>query len=310
MEIETSYRGYDELKYDDICIAMCYFNPIGYKKPLRNAHIVIQELSKYKIPFYIIELLYPNQLQSIPNSFVVRSESILFSKENLWNLIEKQIPSRFKKIIFMDADVFNTDRNWINKTATLLDTNDAIHPMEYIYKDIEDNINQTIKIDLQTAKYSILKAVKNQEEIRLFNHYTGFAVAINRDFFKNIGGIFEYGITGYGDTLFWAAFLKDFEPYCDNFLKSPRFESIRKKYEAYKNRVLSLSSINRITYLRKTHMLHLNHGSHDNRKYPHRNSYVAGIFDLFHNNDGVLEIKIVHPNTDLKQYWLDRQEDS
>ena len=212
-----SYNGYNKLTNDDICVGMCYFNPMQYKKPLRNIQLVQEQFDRYSIPYYIVELVYPDQSPVIKNAIVVRSNSILFSKENLWNIVEKNIPEKYSKIIFMDADIFCCDPEWFNKTSKLLDTNDLVHNMEYLYKDI-NYVYEKNDIDLTTARYSIIKAVKNNEPIELMIHHTGYVIAINRSFFKKLGGIFEYGITGYGDTLFWSSFIKDYEPYCDNFL--------------------------------------------------------------------------------------------
>jgi hypothetical protein len=304
-----NYTYYNSLLCNDICVAICYFNPLGYHKPLQNIQWVQKEFDKYHIPYYIIELVYPNQLPSIPNAKVVHSNSVLFSKENLWNLIEKDIPEKFTKVIFMDADIFCSDPDWFNKTSSLLDSNDLVHCMDYLYKDIEQPFEQ-VELDTASSRYSIIKAVKNQQELQLHIHHTGYVIAVNRSFLHKLGGVFEYGITGYGDTLFWSAFLKDFEPFCDNFLKAPRFKTIRKYYEDYKQNALSISSLDRIQYLPNANILHLRHGKNENRKYAKRNFYVSSIFDLYHNDDGVLEIKVNNPNSkDLIQYWIDRKED-
>ena len=304
-----NYTGYNEPSVDDICIGMCYFNPLQYQKPLRNIQIVQQEFDKYKIPYYVVELVYPDQSPSIKDAIVVKSNSVLFSKENLWNIVEKNIPEKYSKIIFMDADVLCSDPDWINKTSKLLDANDLVHSMDHLYKDIND-IYEKNDIDLSTSRYSIIKALKNNEPIELGIHHTGYVISINRSFLKKLGGIFEYGITGYGDTLFWTSFIKDYEPYCDNFLKMPRFKEQRKKWNEYKKNALSISSMDRIAYLPGANILHLRHGEHENRRYPRRNFYVSGIFDLFHNDDGVLEINVISEKAkDLRQYWIDRKED-
>jgi len=309
--MKIKYSGYNKLIKNDICVAMCYFNPLGYNKPLRNIQWVQKEFDKYDIPYYTIELVYPNQSPSIENAKVVHSSSVLFSKENLWNIIEKDIPEKFTKIIFMDADIFCSDPDWFNNTSSLLDSNDLIHCMDYLYKDIEQPFEE-IELDIHspTSRYSIIKALKNQEELKLHIHHTGYVIAINRSFLHKIGGVFEYGLTGYGDTLFWSAFLKDFEPFCDNFLKAPRFRKISQYYELYKQNISSISSLDRIQYLPDANILHLRHGKNENRRYHRRNFYVSSIFDLYHNDDGVLEIKVNNPNAqDLIQYWIDRKED-
>lgn len=307
--MKISYTGYDRPLDDNICIAMCYFNPLEYAKPLRNVRLIQEQFEKYDIPYYIVELIYPHQVPVIKNATIVRSSSILFSKENLWNVVEKTIPEKYQKLVFMDADIVCSDPAWINNISTLLNHNDMVHGMDYLYRDIND-VHEVCELDCEKAKFSLIKAIKNNIPIDLRVHHTGYVTALNRSFFHEIGGIFEYGITGYGDVLFWAAFIKGFEPNCDNFLKMPRFKSIRHKWHEYKQNALAKTSMDRIAYLPGANMIHLRHGQQDNRKYPKRNHYVAGIFDLFHNDDGVLEISVKNiQSPDLRQYWIDRRED-
>lgn len=303
------YNGYNKPSNNDLCIGMCYFNPLQYRKPLRNIRLVRDELGRHHIPHVIIELVYPGQSPVIEGSIIVRSNSVLFSKENLWNIVVKHIPDEYSKIMFMDSDVLCTDPDWFDRTSELLDTHDLVHNMDFLYADIEA-VDEQIAIDPHQARYSIIKAVKNNTKIDLLYHHTGYVIAITKKFLNQLGGIFEYGVTGYGDTLFWSSFIAEFEPYCDNFLKMPRFKDIRSKWEAYKRNALTISNLDKIGYMPGANILHLRHGDHSNRRYPSRNCYVPGIFDLYHNEDGVLEIEIISEKArDLKQYWIDRRED-
>jgi hypothetical protein len=50
----------------------------------------------------------------------------MFHKENLCRILERKIPSKFTKLVFLDADIiFNSDE-WYTKTSELLDTNDVV----------------------------------------------------------------------------------------------------------------------------------------------------------------------------------------
>lgn len=307
--MQIRYQGYNRPDANDLCVGMCYFNPVQYVKPLRNINLVRKQLDIHHISNFVVELVYPGQQQALSGSIVVRSDSVLFSKENLWNIVEKHIPDRYSKIVFMDSDILCSDPDWFIKIDKSLNEYDMVHAMDYLYADI-NHIEEQAIIEKDKARYSIIKAAKEGINIDLAIHHTGYVIALNRSYYHQLGGIFEYGITGYGDTLFWASFMKDFEPYCDNFLKMPRFKDIRNKWYTYKTNALSVSSLERINYLPGANILHLRHGCHANRRYPNRNCYVPGIFDLYHNEDGVLEINIISDKVnDLKQYWIDRQED-
>ena len=163
------------------------------------------------------------------------------------------------------------------------------------------------------VKFQLLKrkGIKNNETITFSTHHTGYCIAIDREFFHKIGGIFDHGITGHGDTLFWASFIENYSPPgdCQRFLVAPRCSVIRNHWKQYKKKALAISCLDRITYLPNANILHLKHGTKTNRKYGKRSKYISGIFNLFYNDDGVLEINIINQHyNDLRQYWIDRKE--
>ena len=304
------YTGYDYPNNNNTCIAMCFFSPVGYKKPIKNIFTILDEFKKSSIPVFVIELLYPNQVSIIPNSIVVKGQSILFSKENLWNILEKRIPDQYSKIIFMDSDVLYSKPSWFNESSDLLENNDVIQCMEWSHKDIT-TIDEEIEInhDPTVHRESFAKAIKSQVEIDLRLHHMGFCAGIRRDFFHKINGFFEYATTGYGDTLFWSCLTKDFWPrrqYCSEF-----FADIYIKYVEYRKH-LSEHYIypNRVDYVSDCLAMHLYHGSVANRRYTDRQHYIPAKYEFYYNDQGVLEIKSYdETKKDLIQYWIDRKED-
>ena len=79
---KAQYQGYCNIQSADICVAMCFFNPLNYKNNLKNIKLLLQEFSKTNIPIYVLELLYPGQSSSIPNAnVVVKAETVFLSKK-------------------------------------------------------------------------------------------------------------------------------------------------------------------------------------------------------------------------------------
>ncbi len=305
-----SYQGYNAPIKKDICVAMCFFSPVGYKKPINNVFTVIDSFNKANIPYYIIELLYPGQTSIIPNSIVVHGKSILFSKENLWNILEKHIPEQYSKVIFMDTDVLYSDPDWLDKASDLLEYNHTIQCMEWSHKDI-NSVYEKIELseDPMFHKISFAKAIKTQAEIDLRLHHMGFCIGIRRDFFHKINGFFEYAMTGYGDTLYWSCFTKDFYPRRKHFVDF--FADINEKYIEYR-KYLSQFYIypEKVDYLSGCLAMHLYHGTVANRRYTNRQHYIPSSYSFYYNDENVLEIKSEDASKkDLIQYWLDRKED-
>lgn len=307
----VQYKGYNRPDNNSICVGMCFFSPIGYKKPLINLQTVTEELEKYSIPYYIIELLYPGQKQMIPNSFVVRADSVLFSKENLWNVLEKKIPDQYDKIIFMDSDVLFSDPDWLNKSYQILIDNYVIQPMEVAYKDIY-NKNESIELDIDNlvapqSKTCFAKVILNEYIVDLKCHHPGYALGIDRNFFHNIGGFFEYCITGSGDLAFWSSFIPDYKIDAHH-LHSNAME----KYIEYKTNIYNYYQPRyKISYLKDCVSMHLYHGRNKNREYNDRQKYLPVNCNYYHNLDGVLQLTdvTVQDSNPLINYWIKRKED-
>jgi hypothetical protein len=293
---------------------MCFFSPIGFKKPIENIKYNIEKLNESQIPYLVIELLYPNQTQNISNSIIVKSNTIIFSKENLWNIAEKFVPEHFTKIIFLDSDILFNKPDWFDLASELLNTNQIIQPIEYAYRDITIDMllnNNNIDVDLlntKICKQAVTKAVKNNETIDLSKYEPGFSVGMQRSFFKNIGGFFEHGITGSSDSMFWLSIV-DFVTAEPKKLLENR-PDIKYKFLLYQNKILQYLDLSKIDYLKDCVGLHLYHGTKPNRFYETRNSYLPDSFDVYYNEYGVLEIESHDLNRkDMKQYWIDRKED-
>lgn len=298
-------KKYNRVVRTDICVAFCFFRPIEYKNPIKNLHIFLNDLNTTNIPIYSIELLYGNQRSIVPNvTKIVQSNSVIFSKENLWNVIEKNIPDRYSKIIFLDADIRFTNENWINLSSDILDSHKVIQPMEYCYRSIHGFSSY---YDLkERIRPSISKGLKLKEKINIGLHYPGFAIGIDRNFFHKINGIFELGFNGCGDSLFWGAFDKDAQEYL------PQVSSKFKEYEIYRQNVLDILKKNYdiVSYTPDNIALHLYHGSDKNRNYRNRDQYLPDSYKTFYNEYGVLEIySLDQTKKDLSQYWIDRKED-
>lgn len=299
-----SVKPYLNCEYEDICVAFCFFKPVDYIKPVQNLKIFLDDLNLSHIPYFSIELLYNNQLSIIPNaSLTVKSDTVVFSKENLWNLIEKYIPDKYSKIIFLDADIRFTNPNWINLSREVMNNYDLIQPMEYCYRSIE-NKSSFYNIDNDNIRSSIAKGIFYKENINLGYHYPGFSIGIDRNFYHKIGGFFDKGFNGCGDSLFWGCF----------GLYNQYIEQISQtftEYQSYKENIKNtIIDNNCVSYVSNNIALHLKHGLDKNRKYSERHIYLPTNYKTFYNNDGVLEIiSFDKDKKDLIQYWIDRKED-
>lgn len=305
------YSEYKNIDSKDICIAMCYYNPLNYKNSLNNIKCVLNEFKKTNIPVFLIELIYSNQKPSLPYSNItVKAKTVFFVKENLWNILEKYIPDQYSKIIFMDGDVLCSDPNWVDKVSSKLDSKKIVHASEILYRDIyRNNIHENVSNNDNT-KESVIKGLKTEGRLDFTKNHPGLNICINRNEYHRIGGFFEEAPGTTGDTLFWNCFSNEDKPYCLGFFCAPRFKDTREKYLLYQQNVIKSISLHEIDYLENNWCLHLYHGNINNRKYGYQDKFIPGPYNLYKNEYGVIEINIQHPTIkDLKQYLESRSED-
>lgn len=302
--MRVEFNKYATPDLNDSCVAFCFFRPIEYSKPLANLKLFVSDLENSRIPYFFIEMLYDGQSPVLPKpTRVVRAKSVLFSKENLWNILERSIPEDYSKIIFLDCDVRFTNPDWFNISSRLLDNHAVIQPMDYTYRDIHGDFTY-YEIDYSDSKIfkpTIAKGIVEGAQIHPMIHHPGLGLGVNRRFFREIGGMYELGLNGPGDSLFWACFCELNARSLDKFKASG-------DYVSYRQKLISCSSRfeRPVNCVANNIALHMYHGSMANRKYGNRDEYIPSNYELFYNEDGVLEIK---SDRDLIQYWMDRKED-
>lgn len=303
----NTHEPYNKPQNNDTCVVLSFFNPVNYNSPVYNANIIVNRLLSSKIPLFVTELLYGNQVSRLDyKTQTVFAESVIFSKENLWNLTEKIVPENYTKIIFMDADINFSNPNWFDESSRLLDEYSVIQPMENCVQYIHKKNEPISEIDMSDNKKSVAYGIKNKEP---FNNlvggkfHPGYSIGIKRDIFNKINGFFEHNIIGGGDTLFWSSFG------CMVDSESSKYRGdIAYLYLKYKINSSKILSNKDVSYLPDTTALHLYHGSRQDRQYRTRHSFInpLNIDNFYYNEYGVLEAK----NEDgILEYFCNRNED-
>lgn len=290
----------------DVAVGFVLFNPNKSKRIIMNYLYTKNIMEKEGIPTFTLELVIGDndpEITEDKNVFHVYGNSVMFHKERLCRILETKIPTTYTKLLFCDADVIFKEENWYSNLSKLLDKNDIVHPFsEAIWKDL------TYTQDLVKRKSSVLDATPSGS-IWDPSYHPGFAWGFRRDWYNSVG-FFDWAITGSGDTLSCAAWMrKEFSPKSSSY---PR-KAMKGKYELYKTLVNSNSP--RITCM-KGLVEHLWHGSRENRKYAVRHNILNEVEDiddlLILNKDGVFEFRNEVRdiwNIPFKKYFEDRNDD-
>jgi hypothetical protein len=160
---------------------------------------------------HVIELAYgdaPFTIYQSNNQLIqLRTEIMLWHKENLINVMISKLPSDWKYVAWLDSDIIFENTNWAIKTIEMLDQTECIVCQPYSYVVEQSNNGVTIT-------ESLISRIKNKSD-RVY--HTGYAWACNRQAYEQMGGLYEYNIVGSGDLDMAMAFIGKSESLIDNF---------------------------------------------------------------------------------------------
>jgi hypothetical protein len=275
----------------DMAIGLVYFNTLGAKRLLMNYLYTVEKLKLAKIPYYTIEMYVHKK--DIADAIHVKTDAILFQKERLCRVLEKHIPSKYTKLLFMDTDIVYDNINWYNDISAKLDNFDIVQCYSNIYyTDITYK-----KIERVLYSSTAKRAVDDKE-----NGFgtPGGSWAFQRSWFNKIG-FFEYDPTGGSDTysvLLWRGNSVDnSQPYLKNALD---------EYKAKLKNLPSICFVEGIIY-------HLWHGSMKNRQYQHRKNIFSEVKDIRSvvkvGANGLLELIDKNYKNGLIKYFKNKDDD-
>jgi len=289
-------KQYSKPECTDIAVCMCYFSSVGYARPRENFMRVKKMLDEAEIPLFTAECIIGNTPQLISEpTILTRANSSLFYKEQLFNMLEKKIPSNYTKLIFMDSDLIFTIPNWVDVISEKLNTYSAVQPFSKAkYLDGSENV--------------FFEYISHGKYLDLYGNppkgHPGFCWGLNRKFLKEIGGFFDKAIIGSGDS----AIATIFSPYGYDYKSAFIHDNYLRWIENTHKKVRSMSYLDIDIY-------HLYHGSINNRKYTDRHTFpdllrIKKWEDaVFVNEYGMYELKNPRINKVLKDYFLSRKED-
>lgn len=288
-------------------------NPCMFAKRfiLMKEFIQRMELDEKDVLLYIVELAYGDQSYYItnkknPRHLQLRTQTPIWHKENMINLgVRYLLPKKWKAFAWIDADIEFESSTWAVDTLKILNGS----------RDIVQLFSHAV--DMNTAKeaMNIFTSAGFQYEkgnpyrgVGVNYWHPGFAWAMTRKAFDNIGGLYERGILGSGDNIMMMSLI-------GNSMKSIHDEST----ENYKKDVLDLQK--KMQKLRFGYVpgviRHFYHGSKKNRKYQERwqillrHGYDPSIH-VENDNKGLLVPTISFPQEmkdEIYEYFKERNED-
>jgi hypothetical protein len=191
-----------------VCVA--FFNPTRAERPFALLLELVFQYAAAGAPVFIMELIYddePPQLQSLQGATVyhVRSHSVMFHKENLWNLLAARVPHHYTKLLFLDANVFFFEPYWYDAISCALDVHPIVQPFHSVMHTTADRSSAIRFHPGLAAAYATAGRARVFQSGTAVKPAAGFGIAVQRSWLAEVGGFMDMAVMGGGDHLLGAA---------------------------------------------------------------------------------------------------------
>lgn len=300
--------------YSDLHVVTAIFNPWRYRSRIK----LYNDFEKYVKDsggiLTTIELAMGDRdfvvtSEDNPRHIQVRTSHELWHKERMLNLAIQRLPKEWKYCAWVDADVVFSRPDWVHETVHLLQHYPVIQMFSQA-ADLSPNYEVLKIFDGMIAAYqngNIVRGVKGNYE----SYHPGFAWAMRKDAYNDLGGLFDTSILGSGDRFMAMSFIGKGRLSYPNGISKGYIES------------LELWNTRSKKFIRKNvgHLpgllLHYWHGKKANRKYKERwqilvdNNYDPE-FDLKFDHQGLYQWTNRNPKLayETRDYFRTRNEDS
>lgn len=313
-EIKNAIKNNDPIE-EKLHVIIVISNPCLYNSRYNLANDFIRRIETDNaddVILYIVEYAYANQKFSVTNAnnprhLQIRTNTPIWHKENMINMgVTKLLPKDWKAFAWIDADIEFENASWAKDTLKTLNG----------CRDIVQIFSHAIDMNKDQQGMSTFNSFGFQYEKELqyttkgINYWhPGFAWACTRKAYEKMGGLYEKGILGSGDSIMALSIIG----FGLKAIKDQSTESYKSSIREFQRNVYGL----RLGYVPGV-IRHFYHGSKVLRKYTERWEILikhnySPADHLVTREDGVLEPSEKCPQEllqDIMGYFRERCEDN
>lgn len=271
----------------------------------------IEEEEKY-VNLCIVEMIYPSQTFMVTdknnkNHLQLKTGTPLWHKENMVNLgVKYLLPVDYKAFAWIDADIEFENNSWALDTLKILNgCKDVVQLFSYCIAMNNDCTSLNI---CNSFGYSFNKNKKSAPTGFDYRH-PGYAWAMTRTAYEQIGGLYDKGIIGSGDHMMALSFINK----CVSMNNVGYSNDYNKSMLEYQEKANKL----KLGYVTGT-IKHYYHGSRQNRKYSERwkilmkHKYSPKNHITYDNQGILIPTDSFSPQfkKDIMKYFIERKEDN
>lgn len=178
-----------------IAVITSFFNFGGFVRPQFNMQMFLRFMKSAGVPVYGVEACVGASVTAgMTNWKQVRlsgAKQVVWQKEALLNLAEKMVPDKYDIILWIDADVWFENPDWVGQTEDAIDDHDVVQLFDKCVRTAENGKSEF-------TNTSIAKAGKLDES---WKAHTGFAWGMWRENWVKGNGLYPFAISGGCDTV-------------------------------------------------------------------------------------------------------------
>lgn len=239
-------------------------NPCLYAKRYILMKEFVKRFEEENVDLFTVELIYKDQTFIVTDSknknhLQIKTDTPIWHKENMVNLgVRYLLPKNYKAFAWIDADIEFENVSWALDTLKILNgCKDVVQLFSHCVDMSDHNTNLNI---YNGFGYSFCKNKKYNSDINNFWH-PGYAWAITRKAYESMGGLYDKGVLGSGDSVMAMSFVNIIK----NMLNPDYHDDYNNSMKEFQNKANKL----RLGYVPGV-IRHHYHGSKKNRNYTER----------------------------------------
>ena len=313
-EIKLAIANNDPIE-EKLNVIVVISNPCLYARRYKLLNEFVRRFEQEEsahVNLFIVEMVYGAQRFAVTNRdnknhLQLRAEVPLWHKENMINLgVKRLLPVDYKAFAWIDADLEFDNFSWACDTLRILNgCKDVVQLFSHCV-DMDSDEN-TMRI-FNGFGYSFCKR-KKYTSIGNDYWHPGFAWAMTRKAYEKVGGLFDKGILGSGDSVMALSYINECKVLHNKEYHRDYIESMERFEEKAKQLRLGYTP---------GMIRHYYHGSKKNRQYTNRwkilidHQYAPSVFVRYSDKNGALVPTTAFPTAlqeDILRYFQERKED-
>lgn len=286
-------------------VILPYFNFCGFQKRRKLFLEFFERISKYPVRIVVVSTGGLPHCLPVYKHIEVQYKDQIWVKENLVNIGIRRLPSNWRYVAWIDADITFLNENWVEDTVEELQVSDVVQMFQTAVN-LGPN-DEAMKIDKSFGYMHVKSGHEYSKTDKYGFWHPGYAWACTKKAYQKMGGLLDWAILGSGDRHMALALIGKVEWSAPGNISVNYLQMLFKYQKACKGLTLS--------YVPGT-ILHHWHGSLENRRYKERwdiltsNKYDP-VLDLDYTKQGLIYLnsKGERLKDDIVQYFKERKED-